>query len=140
MVISTKFVSASIDIQAASPIVWRIITSPEFSKTLGNQFDEGSYVESDWKLGSKVYFKYQHKPSKPVNTGAITRLIEEKLIQVNYRFFLFWKYVEKYSMCHSAGVTQLKIDAGPYGSDLEEQKIVWGKWLAKVKEISEAES
>ena len=137
---STKSVSASIKIQAASPIVWRIITSPKFSKTLGNQFDENSYVESDWKLGSKVYFKYQHEPGKSVNTGTITRLIEEELIQVNYRFFLFWTYVEKYSMHQGAGVTQLTIDAGPYGSDLEDQKIVWGKWLAKVKELSEAEA
>ena len=116
------------------------ITDPQYAKILGNEFDKNAYVESDWKLGSKVYFKYGHEPEKAANTGEITKLIEEKLIQVDYRFYLFWKYAETYSLQHENDVSILQIEAGPYGSDVEDHKVVWNNWLLKVKELSESEA
>lgn len=133
-----KSVSSSIEIQASKSAVWQIITDPQYARILGNELDENAYVESDWKLGSKVYFKYQQEPSKACNTGTVSKIIEEELIRVNYRFFLFWKYAETYSLRIEDGVSTLQIDAGPYGSDLADQKAAWMRWLRKAKELSES--
>ncbi len=132
---NNKSVSSKVEINAPASIVWHIITSPEYAKVLGEVFDKNAYVESDWELGSEVFFKYKGKPEKPVNTGKITKLVKEKSIRVDYRFFLFWKYAEIYTITVKDVSTVLQIDAGPYSSDFEEQKIVWRNWLDKVKEI-----
>ena len=132
-------VSSNVEISAPVSKVWKIITDPSYAKILGSEFDKNAYVESDWKLGSEVYFKYTHKPDKPANTGTISTLREEELIQVDY-VFPGWKYVETYSLQVENDVSILQIEAGPYGSDLEDQKVVWKNWLLKVKELSETES
>ena len=133
-------VSSNVEINAPASKVWEIITDPAYAKILGSEFDKNAYVESDWKLGSDVYFKYTHKPEKPVNTGTISKLVEEKLIQVDYVFPGYGKYVEAYSLQHKNEVSILQVDAGPYGADLEGQKVVWKNWLRKVKELSETGS
>jgi hypothetical protein len=130
----TNIVSISIDINAPSSKVWNIITSKEYAKELGNIFDKNAFVESDWKLGSDVHFKYE--PNKTVSTGTITKRIENELIQVDYDFSGF-EYEERYTIEKSNDVAKLAIYAGPYTEDFEEQKVVWNNWLTKVKEISE---
>lgn len=130
----SKIVSISIDINASSSEIWNVITSKDYAKELGSEFDKNAYVESDWKLGSKVHFKYE--PNKTVSTGTITKLIEKELIQVDYDFSGF-KYEERYTIEESNSVSKLAIYAGPYASDFEAQKIVWKNWLSKVKELSE---
>jgi len=133
-------VSSNIEINAPGSRVWEVITDPAYAKILGSEFDKNAYVESDWKLGSEVYFKYSHKPEKPANTGTISQLVEEELIQIDYVFPGYGKYVEAYSIRRENGVSILQIDAGPYGADLEGQKVVWKNWLLKVKELSETEA
>ncbi|ERN42643.1 activator of Hsp90 ATPase-like protein [Rubidibacter lacunae KORDI 51-2] len=133
----TKSVLSSIEIRASASAVWDVITNPDYAKVLGSEFDTNAFVESDWKLGSKVDFKYATEPEKACNTGTISKLIEEKLIQVDYRFFFFWKYAETYSLQSSDDGVVLQINAGPYGSDLPDHKVAWKNWLAKVKELSE---
>ncbi|MBC8756681.1 hypothetical protein H2O64_18555 [Kordia sp. YSTF-M3] len=130
----SKIVSISIDINANSSEVWNLITSKDYAKELGSVFDKNAFVESDWKLGSEVHFKYE--PNKIVSTGIITKLIENELIQVEYDFSGF-KYEERYTIEESNTVSKLAIYAGPYISDFEAQKIVWKSWLLKVKELSE---
>lgn len=130
----TNIVSISMEINASPSEVWNLITSKEYSKELGNVFDKNSFVESDWKLGSDVHFKYE--PDKIVSTGTITKLIENELIQVDYDFSGFL-YEERYTIEASDTVSTLAIYAGPYTSDFEAQKVVWNNWLTKVKEIIE---
>ena len=130
----SKIVSISIDINANSSEIWNFITSKDYAKELGSVFDKNAFVESDWKLGSKVYFKYEH--NKIVSTGTITKLFENELIQVDYDFSGF-KYEERYTIEESSSVSKLAIYAGPYTSDYEAQKVVWKNWLSKVKELSE---
>ena len=133
-----KSVLEQVDITAPPTRVWEVITSPEYAKILGSEFDKNAYVESDWKPGSKVYFKYAHAPDKPANTGTITHLVQEECIQVDYRFYLFWKYSEKYVLKRAKDCTVLQIDAGPYGSDAQAHRVVWRNWLLKVKTLSES--
>ena len=130
----SNIVTESIDIDADPSKVWHIITDKKFAKELGNVFDKNAFVESDWKLGSEVHFKYE--PNKIVSTGIIGKLIENELIQVDYDFSGF-KYVEKYSIEKEGSICRLSVYAGPYTSDFEAQKVVWKNWLSKVKELSE---
>ncbi len=130
----SKIVSSSIAINAVPSKIWNIITNKDYARILGNEFDKNAFVESDWKLNSKVHFKYE--PNKTISTGTITKLAEEKYIQVDYNFSGF-EYVEKYSIEENGSISELSIYAGPYGSDFEAQKVVWKNWLAKVKELSE---
>lgn len=133
----SQFVSINIEIDANPSKVWNVITHKSYAKELGNVFDKNAFVESDWKLGSEVHFKYE--PDKIVSTGTIGKLIENELIRVDYDFSGF-KYVEKYAIEKKNSNSVLSIYAGPYTSDLEAQKVVWKNWLLKVKEICEKQS
>lgn len=129
-----NIVDINIEINANPSDVWNLITNKEFAKELGSIFDKNAFVESDWKLGSGVHFKYE--PDRTVSTGTITKLIENELIQVDYDFPDF-RYEERYTIEEINKVSKLGIYAGPYTSDFEEQKIVWNNWLKKVKELAE---
>jgi len=131
----SKIVSKSITINANPSKIWDVITNKNFAKELGNVFDKNAFVESDWKLGSKVHFKYE--PDKIVSTGTVGKLIENELIQVDYDFPGF-DYVEKYIIEVDGSTSKLSIYAGSYTSDFEAQKVVWQNWLAKVKALSES--
>jgi len=130
----TKIVSISIDINASPSKIWDVMTNEKFAKKLGAEFDKNAFVESDWKLGSKVHFKYE--PDRIVSTGIIGKLIENELIQIDYDFPDF-EYVEKYTIHTEGSIVKLEVYAGSYSSDFEAQKIVWKNWLLKVKELSE---
>lgn len=130
----SKIVSIGIDIDATSSKVWDVITNKDYAKELGGEFDKNAFVESDWKLGSDVHFKYE--PDRIVSTGKVGKLIENELIQVDYDFPGF-DYVEKYSIEKKESNCTLSVYAGPYTSDFEAQKVVWGNWLSKVKELTE---
>lgn len=130
----TQIVLDSVSINATPSMVWNIITSKNYAKELGNVFDKNAFVESDWKLGSPVHFKYE--PDKIVSTGTIGKLIENELIQVDYDFPGF-EYVEKYAIEQDGLNSKLSIYAGAYTSDFEAQKVVWNNWLSKVKELCE---
>ncbi|MEM7367956.1 MAG: SRPBCC domain-containing protein [Bacteroidota bacterium] len=127
-------VSSSIEIEAPLSTVWTMITDKAYAKELGKEFDTGAFVESDWKLGSEVHFKYE--PNRLVSTGTITQLIDNELIQVDYDFDGYL-YEERYTIEEKNSTSILSIYAGPYTSDYEDQKVVWGNWLSKVKELSE---
>lgn len=130
----SKIVNISLNIDASSAKVWDIITNKNYAKELGKEFDKNAFVESDWKLGSQVHFKYE--PDKIVSTGIIGKLIENELIQIDYDFPDF-EYVEKYSIEKNESNCILSVYAGPYTSDFEAQKVVWSNWLTKAKELSE---
>lgn len=135
--VDSNSVNTDVEIDATPARVWEIITSPEYKKVLGAEFDKNAFMESDYKLGSKVYFKYE--PNRVVTTGTIAKLTEEEYIQIDYDFSGF-AYTEQISLKKHDGKTTIKIYAGPYTSDLEAQKVVWKNWLLKVKEICELES
>ena len=128
----SKIVSIGIDIDALPAKVWQVITKDTFAKELGEVFDKNAFVESDWKLGSKVHFKYE--PDKIVYSGTIGKLIEEALIRIDYDFPGF-DYEERYSIEKKDSKSRLSLDAGPYPQDFEAQMKVWSNWLSKVREI-----
>ena len=127
-----NIVSLGIDINATPAEIWKIITQDKYAKELGSVFDKNAFIESNWKLGSKVHFKYE--PDRLISTGIVGKWIENKLIQVDYDF-PGMDYVEKYSLETKDSLTTLSVYAGTYGEDFEDQKNVWNNWLLKVKEL-----
>ncbi len=136
--LAPNFVSTDVEINASKSRVWEIITNPAYAKILGAEFDKNAFMESDYKLGSRVYFKYE--PDRVVTTGTITKLTKEEYIQIDYSFPGGFEYTERISIEENQNGITLKIYAGPYTEDLEAQKIVWKNWLLKVKELSETET
>lgn len=45
-----------IEIIASKAKVWDILTNPKFAKILGNELDISSFLKSEWKPDSEVYF------------------------------------------------------------------------------------
>ena len=129
-------VEVDIEIDAPSDRVWDCITNPDYAKVLGAEFDEGAFVESDWEMGSQVHFKYE--PDRLINSGTITKLVEEELIQIDYDLGGF-AYQEVYTIVRESEKSVLGLKAGPYTADFEAQQEVWGNWLTKVKEICEVD-
>jgi len=130
----SNIVSVGIDINASPSKIWDIITNATYAKVLGAEFDKDAFVESDWKLGSKVHFKYE--PDRLISTGIVGKLIENELIQIDYDF-PGMDYLERYSIEVGESTSKLSIYAGAYGEDFEAQKVVWRNWLTKAKELSE---
>jgi len=127
-------VAVSISIEALPPQVWNIITNSAYAKELGSVFDKNAFIDSEWKLGSEVHFKYE--PDKIVSTGTVGKLTEHELIQVDYDF-PGMDYVERYTIVQEGSTSKLSIYAGVYGEDFEAQKVVWSNWLSAVKKICE---
>ncbi len=130
----TNIVDISIDIKASPSQVWHIITDKSYAKELGKVFDKNAFIESDWKLGSEVHFKYE--PDRIVSTGLIGKLIEDELIQIDYDF-PGMDYVERYSIEKGESFSKLSVYAGSYGADYEAQIVVWNNWLVEVKKLCE---
>lgn len=127
-------VFADIIIDASKATVWNVITNTEYAKVLGNEFDEGAFMLSEWKEGSDVHFVYE--PDNIVATGSITELIEEEAITIDYDFDGY-AYSEKFILDARDTTTILNVEAGPYVENYEAHKVVWNNWLSKVKELSE---
>ncbi len=127
-------VSLDVTINASSTTVWDVITSDEYAKILGNEFDEGAFMASEWKEGSKVHFVYE--PDNVVASGTITELVKEEVITIDYDFDGY-DYSEKFIMEGKNIKTVLRVEAGPYVENYEAHKVVWTNWLSKVKELSE---
>lgn len=133
---STPFVDQGVVINAFPKIIWEVITSPAYAKLLGEMFDKGSFIESEWKNGAEVHFKYE--PDKTVSTGIITVIWKNLYIQIDYDFDGY-HYVEKILLLENKEKkhTEFRVSAGPYGADYVAQKLVWHNWLNKVKDLSE---
>lgn len=121
-----------IEIIASKEKVWDILTNPKFAKILGNELDKSSFLKSEWKLDSEVYFMYE--PDKIAATGRITEFIINSKVYTNYPDI---NYFDTFSLTDNDGKTILEIQSGPYPQDYDEQVIVWQRWLKKVKELSE---
>lgn len=130
----SNIVSINVNINATPSKVWNIITNKNYAKILGAVFDKNAFVDSDWRLGSEVHFKYE--PDRIVSTGIVGKWIENELIQVDYDI-PGMDYVEKYEIKANGDTCHLSVYAGAYGADFEAQKVVWNNWLIKAKELSE---
>lgn len=126
-------VRQSISIKASPEKIWNVLTDSAFAFIIGNEIDTDLFLESEWKLGSVVYFKY--KPDKIVAKGIVAECDLHSVLHVEYNEINYsdtWRIEIK-----DTDTSILIINSGPYPNDYDEQVVVWNKWLVKVKALSE---
>ena len=145
------FVDKKIDINAAASKVWDAITKRENSDQWAIEFSSGGpqfHIESDWKLGSPVYWKGE---DGVVNVEGIVTAHEQNKI---LRFTVFdVRSLQKidaneedgitFELAEENGKTTLHILQGDF-SPMEDGKKyrdlsaeIWDKVLPKIKELAE---
>ena len=145
------FVDKKIDINAAASKVWDAITKRENSDQWAIEFSSGGpqfHIESDWKLGSPVYWKGE---DGVVNVEGIVTAHEQNKI---LRFTVFdVRSLQKidaneedgitFELAEENGKTMLHILQGDF-SPMEDGKKyrdlsaeIWDTVLPKIKELAE---
>jgi hypothetical protein len=131
-----KFVTLSISIDATQDSIWKVLTKPEYYKTLQPIFDQDNKLTNLLTRTSSINFKY---PEAGILTAEYADdLFGNKYAQIDYELDDY-QYVEKFLLLENpkTKTTELKIICGPYQSDYKTQKIIIDTWAKKVKELSE---
>lgn len=78
---SVNFISkATVVIDAPAAKVWQALTSPDVIR----EYMFGTRVETDWKIGSSIYWRGQHQGQAYEDKGTILQVLPEKLLQHTY--------------------------------------------------------
>lgn len=78
---SVNFISkATVVIDAPAAKVWQALTSPDVIR----EYMFGTRVETDWKIGSSIYWRGQHQGQEYEDKGTILQVLPEKLLQHTY--------------------------------------------------------
>ena len=120
---SSRFVSFNIKINATQDEIWKVLTKPEYNKSLQPIYDKGNTLATDWSTSSKVNFKYLKEGD--ITSEFADNLYGNQYIQIDYELDNN-QYVEKFLLLENEQTknTELKIVCGPYGDDFENQKII----------------
>jgi uncharacterized protein YndB with AHSA1/START domain len=141
------FVDKLIEISAPAHNVWDALTQAT-QHWIGNFGMDGA-IESDWKLGSPVYWK--NKDGTVIVEGTVTAVEPEKLL----RFTVFDVRSEKPPVTDEDGITYqlsahgsrttLRIRQGDFSAMPDGAKFrdmsaeIWDRVMLKVKELAEGE-
>lgn len=144
------FVDQSIEIHAPASKVWSAITTHDNTDEWAFLFSQGGpqfRIESDWELGSPVFWKGQD--GSIIIEGNVTALEPNKLL----RFTVFDVREERpvvseqdgitYELTEQDGVTILHVLHGDFSVMEEGEKYcrlsneVWARVLPKIKELAE---
>ena len=131
----SRFVSISIPIEATQAEIWKVLTKPEYSRTLQKIFGLENTLNENWNLSSEVNFKYLNDTLITSSFGG--NHFGNQYIQIDFKLGDY-KYVEKFLLEDAVTKhTELKIVCGPYRDDFESQKFILNNWALKVVELSE---
>ena len=130
-------------VTASASKVWEVLIDPTLIKQWGNAFSEGTYVETDWSLGSEVVWK---DAEGVVGAKGIVEINQKaSLLKVAFYDEIDSKpptptgeYSEIFRLSERGDKTLLTIEAGP----LEEKFIsmhspLWEKAVLKIKALAE---
>lgn len=143
-----KTIKREIKINAPKEKVWNVLMKDELNRLWYAEFMEGTYVETDWKVGSKAVFKDQ------TNSGMINKVLVNKpneLLSMEVLGFVengvedyeseavksIQGGKETYQLSESDGVTHLAIESGMSEEMFESMSASWEKGLQKIKELAE---
>lgn len=137
-----------IGIKALKEKVWNILWNDETYRQWTAPFSEGSYAETDWKEGSKVFFLGPNgngmvsriNKNDPHNFMSIEHLgcVVDGVEDTTSEEAAQWKgTLENYTLEMVGGKTQLLIETDIAEEYLEMFEEAWPKALQKVKELSE---
>lgn len=133
--ISSRFISKTITIDAKAKDVYKVITDSTYATRLGEGFYENVIYDTDWKRESKVVVK--GATGAVLRTGKLTA-VWPNYMQIDYNFEGM-NYVEKFflSFNEEEESTELTLVAGPFNDDFNEQKESWNSWGHTLKVLSE---
>lgn len=133
---NTPFITKEIQMATPAEKIWDLLTSAEYTKTLGACFGDGYFIESDWQLGDNVHLK--NEENEILSTGWVTASWENMYIQIDYNFSGY-HYVEKYLIIENKGdnTVSLHLTTGPFSSDYSIKSTQWTSWLKKIKQLAE---
>lgn len=125
-----RFLTQSIKIKASQDSIWKVLTHPEYSKSLREICGE-NYTSSVY-VAKNVNYHFE-------NSGTLTASYADKLYGNFYIQNDYQRYNEKFFLSEDQETkeTELKIVAGPFGHEFDVQKSILNKWAQKVKELSE---
>lgn len=142
-------ITKSIEINAPKEKVWNILLDDKFTRIWYSEFSEGSYVETDWKVGSKALFK------DGSGHGLVSKVIDNKrneVISIEHQAVIIngkenyeseeakkWNGCkETYRLTGKNGNAVVTIEQEMPEDYLKSFLLMWDKALRKIKELSES--
>jgi hypothetical protein len=146
---SFKSINKEISISAPASKVWSVLFSDQTYRIWSSVFSEGSYFQTDWKIGSKALFTDQEGYGL---LGVITQNILNEVLAIEYNGQLdkgvedftspevlngVKGATETYNLSESNGITNLSIDLNINENWFDMMSEGWDKAIVKIKELSE---
>lgn len=141
-------INLSTEIKAPKEKVWRVLLEDKTYREWTSVFHPGSYVETNWKEGSKALFK---TPEGDGISSIIKKHVPNDVVVIEHRAALkngvedpdneeskSWAgFLEIYRVKEKDGSTLLEIEQDSDQKYVDYFKEAWEKALQKVKELSE---
>lgn len=143
-----QVIENSLIIDAPKERVWDVLTKDELNRIWYAEFNEGTYAETDWKVGSKVIFTDSSK-SGLIGTVTVNKLNEELVIEyigeyINGKEDYDSENAEKlkgaketYILSEKDGKTYLDITGDMDPDFCEMMSEAWERAMRKIKELAE---
>jgi hypothetical protein len=144
-----KPITKQISIKAPAFKVWEVLFTDSTYRIWSSVFSEGSYFETDWKVGSKALFTDKEGYGL---LGIITENTPQKTMSIEYNGQIAQGVedftsqevlngvkgaTETYNLSESNGVTTLTVDLSVNENWFDMMDEGWGKAIVKIKELSE---
>src|SRR5690606_1922809 len=117
-----RMIRKSVQINAPAAQVWKVLIDPVYTRQWGNAFHEGTYVQTDWVIGSEVLWR-----DKEGGIGAKGIVVENdshSLLKVAFFDEVdgdpqipLGEYSETYKLNEEKEGTMLLLEAGPLGKE-----------------------
>lgn len=121
--------------------VWDALTNPAVVK----QYFFGSDLETDWQVGSPIYFKGEYEGKYYQDKGTVLEFVPNK--QLAYSYLSDWTNMEdvpesyllvKYEVEEADGKTILRINQTNYDAEkAEHSEASWGTVIDGLKKLVE---
>ena len=138
-----RMIRKSVQVNAPVAQVWKVLIDPIYTKQWGNAFHEGTYVQTDWTIGSEVLWR-----DKEGGVGAKGIVVENdsrSLLKVTFfdevdssSEIPLGEYSETYQLSEDQEGTMLLLEAGPLGKEeIDLHTSLWEKAIMKIKALAE---
>ncbi len=144
----SKAIKKAIDIVSPKETVWNVLLNDKYTRLWYAEFSEGTYAETDWKVGSKALFRDSS------DNGLIGKVVVNNpniTISVEYLGILnkgIEDYdsdlakgikggLETYHLLETNGITNISVVCDTAEEMYAYMSSAWDKALLKIKKLSE---
>jgi hypothetical protein len=143
-----QILKTSIEIRASKDKIWDVLLQDKTYRQWTKPFSEGSHAVTDWKEGSKVYFKDSsgdgmvsrvalHKPGEIISIEHLGFLKDGKEDYDNPEIKQWQGAKETYKLTENNGICRLDIEQDVSEEESEWMSQAWEKSLQIIKDLSE---